>query len=77
MLLNTVDLKPGFRVRLLDFGQTPVLYRQKLLSFGITRGVELSVLRIAPLGCPIQVEVRGASLALRKDEANYLQWEKL
>lgn len=77
MLLNTTDLQPGFRVRLIDFGLTPTLYRQKLLSFGITRGVELLIVRIAPLGCPIQIEVRGASLALRKEEACYLQWEQL
>lgn len=77
MVLNTMDLKPGFRVRLIGFGQTDALYRRKLLSFGVTRGVELDVVRIAPLGCPIQVDVRGASLALRKEEACYLQWERL
>jgi ferrous iron transport protein A len=77
MVLNTMDLKPGFRVRLIGFGQTDALYRRKLLSFGVTRGVELDVVRVAPLGCPIQVDVRGASLALRKEEACYLQWERL
>lgn len=77
MLLATSDLKPGFRVRLIDFGATQALYRQKLLSFGVTRGAEVSIVRVAPLGCPIQIEVRGASLALRKEEACYLSWEQL
>lgn len=71
------ELVQGERVRLIDFGQTDVLYRRILLSLGITRGVEIKVIRIAPLGCPIQIEVRGVSLALRKEEACHLQWEKV
>lgn len=76
-MLTTSDLKPGFRVRLIDFGFTDVLYRRKLLSFGITRGVEVQIVRVAPLGCPLQVDVRGTSIALRLDEASHLQWEPL
>jgi len=71
------ELVKGDRVRLVDFGQTDLLYRRRLLSLGITRGVELSVLRIAPLGCPVLVEVRGTSLTLRKEEASQLEWERL
>ncbi|KTD22237.1 ferrous iron transport protein A [Legionella lansingensis] len=69
------ELVKGDHVRLVDFGQTSVLYRRRLLSLGITRGVEISVIRIAPLGCPVQVEVRGISLTLRKEEAAELIWE--
>ncbi len=76
-MLNTSDLKPGFRVRLIDFGLTDTVYRRKLLSFGVTRGVELYVVRVAPLGCPLQVEVRGSSIALRLEEASCLQWERI
>ncbi|MBA3536800.1 MAG: ferrous iron transport protein A [Tatlockia sp.] len=71
------ELVKGDRVRLVDFGQTDLLYRRRLLSLGITRGSELSVIRIAPLGCPVQVEVRGTSLTLRKEEAIHLEWERL
>lgn len=76
-MLMTSDLKAGLRVRLTDFGVTDAAYRRKLLSFGMTRGTEVQVIRIAPLGCPVQIEVRGASIALRFDEARYLQWEQL
>lgn len=75
MILNTSDLKPGYRVRLIDFGQTEIAYRKKLLSWGLTRGVELSVVRVAPFGCPIQIDIRGSSLALRQEEACHLVWE--
>lgn len=76
-MIKITDLLPGDRVRLIDFGQTDMIYRRKLLSLGVTRGAELFVMRVAPLGCPVQVEVRGTSLALRKEEAHHLQWERI
>lgn len=71
------ELIAGDRVRLVDFGATDLLYRRRLLSLGVTRGVELVIVRVAPLGCPVQVEVRGTSLSLRKEEAALLEWERL
>lgn len=71
------DLNKGDRVRLVDFGDTPVTYRRRLLSLGITRGVEIHVVRVAPLGCPLHVDVRGTSLTLRRDEACLLEWERV
>ncbi|OCH98037.1 FeoA family protein [Legionella jamestowniensis] len=75
--MRITELVKGDRVRLIDFGLTDVQYRRRLLSLGITRGIELSVVRVAPLGCPVQVEVRGTSLTLRKEEAAELIWERL
>lgn len=76
-MITIHQLSQGDRVRLIGFGQTAPFYRQRLLSLGVTRGVELDVVRVAPLGCPVQVEVRGTSLALRKEEARYLEWERV
>lgn len=76
-MLSIYDLAQGDRVRLLDFGQTSTYYRRRLLSLGVTRGLDMCVLRIAPLGCPVQMEVRGVSLALRKEEACFLRWERV
>lgn len=76
-MLKITDLTQGDRVRLVDFGHTDLLYRRRLLSLGVTRGVELLVVRVAPLGCPVQVEVRGTSLTLRKEEACHIQWERV
>lgn len=47
-------------------------YRKKLLSFGFTRGIEFTILRVAPLGDPIEVRLRGFSVTLRKDELDTL-----
>lgn len=41
----------------------------RLLEMGLTPGVEFSLLGVAPLGDPIEIEVRGYRLSLRKREA--------
>ncbi|HHP0254115.1 TPA: ferrous iron transporter FeoA [Legionella pneumophila] len=71
------ELKQGDKIRLVSFGATDMQYRRRLLSLGITCGVEFSVVRMAPLGCPVQIEVRGTFLTLRKDEASQLVLEHL
>lgn len=75
--MHITELEPGDKVRLVDFGATPLHYRRRLLSLGVTRGVEFIVVRIAPLGCPMQIDVRGTSLTLRKHEASHLCLERL
>jgi ferrous iron transport protein A len=75
--MNIKELIRGDRVRLLAFGDTSQEYRRRLLSLGITCGVEFFVLGIAPLGCPVHIEVRGTSLALRKEEASHLLLERI
>ncbi len=42
----------------------------------MTRGTEISVERIAPMGDPVEIKVRGFALALRKDEASALLVER-
>ena len=76
-MMQSSELIPGDHVRLVDFGDTDRIYRRKLLSLGITRGVLALIVRTAPLGCPLQIEVRGTSLTLRKEEACYLEWERV
>ena len=76
-MTSIFHIQPGDKVRLIDFGATDSQYRRRLLSLGFTRGVEFSVVRIAPLGCPIQIEVRGTSLSLRKEEASQLVLERI
>lgn len=43
--------------------------RRRLMDMGITRGTEIYVRKVAPLGDPIQVTIRGYELSLRKGEA--------
>ena len=48
-------------------------YRQKLLRMGLTKNATFTVLRKAPLGGPIEIEVRGSRVVLRSDEADVLE----
>jgi ferrous iron transport protein A len=75
--MNINELKQGDKVRLVEFGATSMQYRRRLLSLGITCGVEFSVIRAAPLGCPVQIEVRSTSITLRKEEASELILERV
>ena len=43
--------------------------KRRIMDMGVTKGVEIFVRRVAPLGDPIEVTVRGYELSLRKAEA--------
>jgi ferrous iron transport protein A len=49
--------------------------RHHLLEMGVTRGARIFVERVAPLGDPIEVTVKGYYLAIRKDEARHIMVE--
>ena len=51
-------------------------YRAKLLAMGLTKGIELELTRVAPLGDPLEINIRGFSLSLRKAEASAVLVEK-
>ena len=44
-------------------------YKRRIMDMGITKGTELYIRKVAPLGDPIEVTVRGYELSLRKSEA--------
>lgn len=71
------ELKVGHRARIIAFTGEKSLYRQRLISLGLLPGTEFTVTRMAPLGDPIEILVRGFALSLRKAEANILSIEKL
>ena len=54
-------------------GEGPV--RKRIMDMGITKGVEIFVRKVAPLGDPIEVTVRGYELSLRKVHAEMIEVE--
>ena len=67
------DLKLGEIGEIVGYeGQDPA-YRSKLLAKGLTKGVEFKLVKVAPLGDPVELLVRGYNLSLRKAEADILQ----
>ena len=49
--------------------------RRRIMDMGITRGVVLSVRKVAPLGDPIEITVRGYELSIRKADAEMIEVE--
>lgn len=63
-------MKVGDRGTVAEFSTSDPQYRQKLLRMGLTRNAEFCVVRKAPFGGPIEIEVKGSRLVLRSDEAD-------
>lgn len=70
--MATLDqLKPGERGTVTEIiGQPGIV--QRLMEMGITEGEEIEVVRLAPLGDPLEVRIRGYELSLRKSEAKHV-----
>ena len=49
--------------------------KRRIMDMGITRGVDVQVRRVAPLGDPVEVTVRGYELSLRKADAEMIEVE--
>jgi ferrous iron transport protein A len=71
------DLGVGKRGRVTGFDKGSKDYRKKILAMGLIKGTEFTVNRVAPMGDPIEIEVRGYNLSLRKDEAAALRVERV
>jgi ferrous iron transport protein A len=69
-------MKVGETGTVAGFNTSDPAYRQKLLRMGLTRNAEFAVVRKAPFGGPIEIEVKGSRLVLRSDEADAFEVEK-
>lgn len=49
--------------------------KRRIMDMGITKGVEVNVRKLAPLGDPVEVTVRGYELSLRKEDAKSIEVE--
>ncbi|RLE99496.1 MAG: ferrous iron transport protein A [Thermoprotei archaeon] len=71
MIKKLSELSVGERGVIVNIVGKGALIR-RLLDMGIVRGVEVRVVRKAPLGDPIEFEIKGYYLSLRKDEASHV-----
>lgn len=70
------DLKPGQSGMITGFrDQGPLV--QRMMSLGVLEGNEVKVIRLAPAGDPIQIEILGYSLSLRRSEAAVIDVENV
>ena len=49
--------------------------KRRIMDMGITRGTDIHVVRVAPLGDPVEVTVRGYALSLRHEDADMIEVE--
>lgn len=70
MLLS--EVKPGQVVEVVSIaGQSS--FRRRLMELGLVPGTRVELLRVAPLGDPVELLLRGASLSIRKAEAGVIR----
>ena len=70
------DAKVGETVRVKKlYGEGPV--KRRIMDMGITKGVDLHVRKVAPLGDPMELNVRGYELSVRKADAEMIEVERV
>jgi ferrous iron transport protein A len=68
------DIKIGKTARVVKVHGVGALKR-RIMDMGITKGVEIYVRKVAPLGDPIEINLRGYELSLRKADAEMVEVE--
>ena len=66
------DLKVGESGVIAKVNTTGAL-KQRFMDMGLTKNVEVKIIKIAPLGDPIELEVRGYNLSIRKEDAQNIE----
>ncbi len=74
LTLDQVDVNEKVRVTGIE-GDRPV--KRRIMDMGITKGTVVEIIRIAPLGDPIDVKVRGYQLSIRLEDASNIDVEEL
>ena len=70
------DAKVGDTVKVVKLhGQGAI--KRRIMDMGITKGVQIYVRKFAPLGDPMELQVRGYSLSLRKADADMIEIEEI
>ena len=71
------ELVAGDRARIVGLAKQGSHYRRKLLAMGLTPTTALTVVRVAPMGDPIEIQTRGCHVTLRREQASLIHVEKL
>ena len=69
------NLKIGQRAKVLGLHLDKPEVRRHLLDMGITKGTQILIKKIAPMGDPVDIELRGYELCIRKEEMKNIEIE--
>lgn len=72
MKLNEVEVGSTVTVKKIEGDGA---YKRRIMDMGITKGVELYIRKVAPLGDPVEITVRGYELSVRKNDAQFVEVE--
>ena len=72
---NISDLKVGQKAIVLKLNEENKAIKRHLLDMGITRGVEIEIKKIAPMGDPIDISLRDYELCIRKEDLSKIEVE--
>lgn len=68
------ETKIGETVKVVKIhGEGPV--KRRIMDMGVTKGIEVYVRKVAPLGDPVEVTIRGYELSIRKEDAEMIEVE--
>ena len=73
--MNLSDLKIGQKAKILKLNVSNKEIRRHLLDMGLTRGVIVKIKKIAPMGDPIDIELRGYELCIGKSDLSNIEVE--
>lgn len=74
MTLTLADAKVGQTIKVKKISGQGAL-RRRIMDMGITKGVQITVRKLAPLGDPMQLTLRGYELTLRHENARLIETE--
>lgn len=72
---NLAELKVGQRAKVIKLNFDNKAIRRHLLDMGITRGVEIEIKKIAPMGDPVDIQLRDYELCIRKVDLKQIDVE--
>ena len=73
-MMTLKEIKCGETVKVTKIqGEGPI--RRRIMDMGITKGSQVYVRKVAPLGDPVEITIRGYELSLRKDDADCIEME--
>lgn len=76
-MTTMAELKSGELAEIVGYKMGNAVYRAKLLALGLTHGVQVKILNVAPLGDPFEIAVRGYHLSLRRDEVSVIKVRRI
>jgi len=72
---NLSQLEVGQKAKVFKLNEENKAIRRHLLDMGITRGVEITIKKVAPMGDPIDIQLRDYELCLRKEDLSKIEVE--